>query len=141
MTVEMGFSSTRDFPLLSALTIALNASFKILLPISYSTQKTQDLRPNFLYHSVVFLRYRENSNARLVEKEISKWKLIITLPMASLNTGEADEKTPNNGGAMVGSALARERRLENLLIGGRERVGKRSQFPAFTTMGISLLKG
>lgn len=36
ITVEIGFSSTVDLPLLSALTIARNASFNILLPISFS---------------------------------------------------------------------------------------------------------
>jgi len=34
ITVEIGLSSTEAFPRLSAFTIVLNASFKILLPIS-----------------------------------------------------------------------------------------------------------
>lgn len=88
MTVEMGLSSTIDLPLLSALTIALNASFNILLPIPYSTRKAQNLRPN------------QNSSAKLVEKKItSKRKLIENLPAASLKTGEPAVKTPNDGGA------------------------------------------
>jgi large subunit ribosomal protein L28e len=36
MTVEIGFNSTVAFPLFSAFTIDLNASFNILLPISHS---------------------------------------------------------------------------------------------------------
>lgn len=103
MTVEMGLSSTIDFPLLSALTIDLKASFNILLPMSYSTRKAQNLRPNqnFLNHGVL-LHYRENSSARLVAKTTSKRKLIEILPAAALKSGEPAGKKPDDGGAMDG---------------------------------------
>jgi len=49
ITVEIGLSSTIDFPLLSAFTILLKASFSILLPIS--------LKPFSLSLSLGFSKY------------------------------------------------------------------------------------
>jgi len=46
ITVEMGFKSTVALPLLSAFTIALNASFNILLPISLSLSLSPQQAPS-----------------------------------------------------------------------------------------------